>query len=264
MIRDHITTKGDEHVHVDGGPWTTSEVVRLSGVTSRTLRHYDAIGLLRPLGIGSGGQRSYGPAELLRLQEILVLRHLGLPLAEIAVALDSGTDRVTALRAHLDRLLAQRDQLDRLARTVADTLTALEGGTTMTADALYEGFDHRRYEQEARDRWGGPEVDHSTARWEAMTEDERRANVAEADAVNRELAELMTGGVPAEDQRTRALVARHHAWLSTFWVPDAATYRCVGAMYVEDTRFAATYDAVAPGLAGYLRDAISAHADQVA
>jgi MerR family transcriptional regulator, thiopeptide resistance regulator len=251
-------------MNVDGGPWTTAEVVRLSGVTSRALRHYDAVGLLPPLGTAPGGQRLYGPAELLRLQAVLVLRELGVPLADIAVALGSAADRAATLREHHHRLLAERDRLDRLARTVARTLDTLEEGSTMSADELYEGFDHTRYDQEARERWGDPVVDRSTARWESMTEDQRRAHLAEGEAVSRELADLLAAGVPAQDPRTRPAVVRHHRWVGLFWTPDPEAYRNLGAMYADDPRFAATYDAVAPGLATYLRDAVHAHADQVA
>src|SRR6478609_6980001 len=98
--------------------WTTAEVVRLSGVTSRALRHYDAIGLLRPAGTAPGGQREYGRSELLRLQQVLVLRELGVGLAAIGEILDAaapGTaadpDRARAdrLREHHAALLAERE-----------------------------------------------------------------------------------------------------------------------------------------------------------
>src|SRR6478609_8393470 len=102
--------------------WTTAEVVRLSGVTSRALRHYDAIGLLRPAGSAPGGQREYGRTELLRLQQVLVLRELGVGLGTIAEILDDGVPRADRLREHHTWLLAERDRFDRLARTVASTI----------------------------------------------------------------------------------------------------------------------------------------------
>jgi hypothetical protein len=74
----------------------------------------------------------------------------------------------------------------------------------------------------------------------------------------------MAAGTPAADPAVRDLVARHHAWVSLFWTPDASAYVALAAMYVDDPRFAATYDAVAPGLAVYLRDAVAAHAAEVA
>ena len=84
--------------------WTTEEVVRASGVTSRTLRHYDEIGLLRPAAIAPNGHRWYEREQLVRLQRILLLRDLGLRLDVIADVLDGETDEVAALRRHRDLL----------------------------------------------------------------------------------------------------------------------------------------------------------------
>lgn len=248
-----------------GGPWSTAEVAQASGVTSRTLRHYDAVGLLRPVGTDHRGQRLYGAAELLRLQQVLVLRTLGLSLPDIERALrDDGTGRTRVIRDHLDRLLAEQDRLGRLIATVTSTLESLEGGTSMTTDELYDGFDHRRYEAEARERWGEEAVTASTRTWEQMTDEQRRAHQAEAEAISRTLADLMAAEVPAADPRTLGAVRRHHAWVALFWSPDPAAYRALAQMYMDDPRFTATYDAVAPGLAAYLHDAVHAHADQVA
>lgn len=249
---------------VDVERWTTAELVRLSGVTSRTLRHYDAIGLLRPAGSAPGGQREYGRTELLRLQQVLVLRELGVGLGTIAEILDDGVPRADRLREHHAWLLAERDRFDRLARTVASTIESLEGGTVMPTEQMYDGFDHRRYEGEARERWGGAAVDRSTRTWESMSDAERAAHQQEGQAVSEGLAALLAAGTPVTDPAVRALVARHHAWVARFWTPTAEAYRGLGAVYVDDERFAATYDAVAPGLAVYLRDAVDAHADDVA
>jgi DNA-binding transcriptional MerR regulator len=246
--------------------WTTAEVARLSGVTSRTLRHYDAVGLLRPVGTAPNGQRAYGRDELLRLQQVLVLRELGVGLGTIAEILDGQADgdRADRLREHHAWLLAERDRFDRLARTVASTIESLEGGTTMPTEQMYEGFDHRRYDAEARERWGDEAVDRGTHTWEQLSDDERAAHQREGQAVSEGLAALLAAGTPAGDPATRDLVARHHAWVALFWTPDPQAYRGLGSMYADDTRFTATYDAVAPGLAVYLRDAIDAHADDVA
>src|SRR5690606_40985518 len=89
------------------------EVTRVTGTTSRTLRHYDGLGLLRPSRVGAGGLRWYGPAELLRLQRILVLRSLGLSLSVIGRVLDDDEDEVDALRRHLDELRAEQQRIER-------------------------------------------------------------------------------------------------------------------------------------------------------
>jgi len=233
---------------ITGGPWTTGEVVGLSGVTSRTLRHSDDIGLLVPIGTNHGGHRIYGETELLRLQEILILRELGLPLSEITVALSSSSDR----------LAGERNRLETLANTIAATIETRDGNTQMAANQLYEGFGKSEHEQEARERWGEAAVAASNVRWQALTDADRRAHLAEADDISRAFAALLGDGVPADDARTREAVARHRRWVVS-WTPTDTEYVELAKMYTDDPRFAANYDAVAPGLAGYIRAAITAH-----
>lgn len=97
-----------------GMAWSIAEVARTCKVTSRTLRHYDEIGLLPPAWIGSNGHRHYEEADLLRLQQILLMRELDLGLREIQAVLDSQLDQVAVLREHHQRLLAERDRLEML------------------------------------------------------------------------------------------------------------------------------------------------------
>jgi DNA-binding transcriptional MerR regulator len=89
---------------VRDGSWSIAAVARMSGVTARTLRHYDAVGLLPPAWVAADGRRHYGRKELLRLQRILLLRELGLGLPAIAAALARGTGDTAVLRAHRDRV----------------------------------------------------------------------------------------------------------------------------------------------------------------
>ncbi|MCL3860496.1 MerR family transcriptional regulator [Actinotalea sp. K2] len=257
----------EDLVHRPTRTWAIDEVSRLSGVTSRTLRHYDAIGLLVPLGVAAGGRRLYGHEELLRLQQVLVLRELDVPLSTIAEILDAAATapngaqgaaahRAAVLREHHARLVAERDRFDRLARTVARTLESLEGGHDMAAKDLYAGFDNSQYDTEARERWGTTAVDRSTAAWERMGHDGQSAFHEESAEIGRGLAALMAARVPVEDTRVQGLLERHHAQIALFWTPDAESYRGLGRMYVDDPRFTATYDAYAPGLAAYLCEAI--------
>ncbi len=248
--------------------WTIGEVARLAGITTRTLRHYDAVGLLRPTGAAAGGRRLYGRAELLRLQQVLVLRELGVDLTTVGEILaDDGTGphadavRRARLREHHARLVAERDRFDRLARTVESTLRSLEGGRDMAAKDLYAGFDNSQYEAEARERWGDAEVDRSNAAWERLGPDGRAAFAEESAAVGHGLAALMTEGVEVTDPRVQALVRRHYDQIAVFWTPSKEAYVGLGQMYVDDERFTATYDAFAPGLAPYLRDAMAAFAE---
>ena len=243
--------------------WSIAEVARMSGVTSRTLRHYDEVGLLHPAYAAANGYRYYEQDELLRLQQILVLRELGVGLPEIGRILDEQTDRLAALREHHKRLLAERDRLATLAATVARTIDEL-GGTMSDVqinrpENLFEGFDHAQYADEARERW--PEqYAVSQHRAATLTEEETERIQRESTAAMIRMAELMAAGTPVDDPAVQAEVHEHYVALCRFWTPNAHAYACLGRMYVEDGRFTATYDKIAVGLAAYYRDAIALYA----
>jgi len=244
--------------------WSIAEVARMSGVTSRTLRHYDEIGLLRPAYAAANGYRYYEQDELLRLQQILVLRELGVGLPEIGRILDEQTDRLAALRAHHKRLLEERDRLATLAATVARTIGELQGGTMGSVkinrpENLFEGFDNAQYADEARERW--PEqFAQSQRKAVSFTEEETERLQRESTAAMIRMAEFTAAGTPVEDEAVQAEIHEHYVGLCRFWTPDAAAYACLGRMYVDDERFTATYNKIAVGLAAYYRDAIEVYA----
>ncbi|MDQ1513911.1 MAG: MerR family transcriptional regulator, thiopeptide resistance regulator [Microbacteriaceae bacterium] len=237
----------------------------MSGVTARTLRHYDDIGLLTPASVGGNGYRRYGDGELLRLQRILVLRALGLGLADIAAVLEEQTDEVAALREHHGRLLAERDRLARMAETVERTIRELsgqEGKSTMTIDRpenLFEGFDPAEYEAEARERW--PEEHASSKRFtDTLSPDDTKRMQREMTAQMVRMAGLRAAGTPAVAEAVQNEIDDLYRSVSRMWTPNAEAFAGLGRMYVEDPRFTATYDRVSPGLAEYYRDAMAVYA----
>ncbi len=239
--------------------WSTAEVARMAGVSSRALRHYHHVGLLVPADTGPGGLRRYGRPELLRLQHLLLLRELGLGLDDIARVLAGVTDEVDALRRHRERLLAEADRLHRLADTVERSIIDRTGGTTVTAEKLFDGFRHDPYAAEARERWGEQAV--QSQRRAASWDDATAARVRdEGEAIHRRLAEALRAGTAPDDPAVQDLVAEHHAWVSRFWTPDAAAYTGLGRLYVDDERFTATIDAHERGLAAYLCAAMATYA----
>jgi DNA-binding transcriptional MerR regulator len=244
--------------------WSIAEVARMSAVTSRTLRHYDAIGLLRPAYVQPSGQRFYETPDLLRLQQILLLRELGVGLADIAAAIGSGPGTLAALRRHHTRLLAEQGRLARLVDTVARTITELEGNDPMTPqinrpENLFEGFNPADYEDEARERW--PEqFEQAQAVAQAAAPEQVTADQQEITARMIRMAELMTAGKPAADPEVQAEVDRHFRWVAPHWTPTAQSYRGLGQLYVDDERFRVSYEQIAPGLAAYQRDAMTVYA----
>jgi DNA-binding transcriptional MerR regulator len=245
---------------VDGISWSIAQVARLSGTTSRTLRHYDAIGLLPPSHVGANGYRYYRQADLLRLQQILLLRQLGLGLDAVEAILAGQQDRVTALRQHRQWLLAERDRFDRLADTVARTIEELEGGEEMSAKEMFEGFEANPYRDEAVERWGEDAVVASEQRIKGWTpEQAEQAQRGWFDALAR-VAEHHRAGTAPDDPAVLDAVAVHHAWLGNFWEPNAESYTGLGRMYTDDPRFRDQIDRDDPGLAQYLSEAMAAYA----
>ncbi len=243
------------------------DVARMAGVTARTLRHYESIGLLLPSSVGANGYRYYGDEELLRLQRILVLKALGLGLPEIAALLDEQRDELDALREHHGRLLAERERLGRMADTVERTIRELseqEGSGRMTIERpenLFEGFDTSRYDEEARERW--PEEHASSKRFtDALTPADVERMQRETTAQIIRMAELQAAGTPVDAPAVQEEIDRLHASITRMWTPNAAAFTNLGRMYVDDERFRATYDRVAPGVAAYFRDAMAVYASE--
>ena len=243
--------------------FTVGELSRLTGVTVRALHHYDEIGLVRPSQRSAAGYRIYNDGDVLRLQQVLVFRELGVALDEIGSAIDEASDRAALLRKHRRELAEKRTRIDAMLAAVDAALGALEKGQTMQpvdVKKMFDGFNPEDYEEEARQRWGHTEAYKESARrtkqygkpeWEAI----RR----ESEAIYARLAELMQQGVAAADPAVQAAVEDHRMHLERWFYPcSKQMHHGLGEMYVADARFTANLDKVAPGFARFLRDAIAA------
>ncbi|GAA2831083.1 MerR family transcriptional regulator [Kitasatospora sp. CM 4170] len=246
--------------------WPIADVARMSGVTARTLRHYDEIELLRPARIGSNGHRYYEEQQLLRLQQILVLRALGLGLSEITRILASQVDELEALRGHHRRLLAERDRLTALAATVTRTIADLErsrkDGTSMTSinrpENLFEGVRPADVEESLRDF---PEHAEAARRaTAAMSAEQVEAGQRERTAQLVRLAELMAAGTPADGEPVQEEVDRQYRALVALRPVPTEEYLAIARSCAENERWSAVYESVAPGLAAYQRAAMEAYA----
>ncbi|MEU1489808.1 MerR family transcriptional regulator [Streptomyces sp. NPDC005776] len=246
--------------------WPIAEVARMSGVTARTLRHYDEVGLLPPARIGANGHRYYEEHQLLRLQQILVLRALGVGLPDVGRILAEQVDEVDALRGHHRRLLAERDRLDALAGTVSRTIADLEqsrkDGNPMTAinrpENLFEGVQPSQYQESLH---GFPEHAEEVARRVAvMTPQDIEAGQRERTAQMIRLAELMAAEHPADAEPVQAEIDAQYRALTQLRTVSAGEYRAIGRSCVDNGAWRAAYEAIAPGLASYQRDAIEAYA----
>ena len=244
--------------------WSMGEVCRTSGVTSRTLRHYHHVGLLEPESVGPGGQRHYGDRELRRLQRILVMRELGLGLADIRRILDAEDDEATALRRHLRDLEAERDRLGALIETVRRTVGALEGEnlSSIGPKELFAGFDTGYYEDRARTLWPQQWAQASEAGRDLTPQDGERMR-AEAAAQMERMAAHLRAGTPVDDPAVRAEVDTHYQSVLRMWTPDAEAFAGLGRVYAEPGPWREVYERVAPGLADYQCEAMEDYARHV-
>jgi len=234
----------------------------MSGITARTLRYYDEIGLLPPARIGSNGYRYYERPQLLRLQEVLLLRDLGLDLETIGAVIDAERDPVEALRRHHRRLTAERDRLDRLTTTVGITIEHLEKGTDMPAENLFHGFEfspeYIAREVERNDAPEVTEVQRNTADWSG--EDFQSFN-QEGLQLERRLVALLRDGVAARDEAALAVLEDDLALQRKVWTPTKDGYIQLAQAITEPSEWRTHLDSLDPRLAEYLRDAMLAYAN---
>lgn len=244
------------------------QVARLTGVSVRTLHHYDQIGLLVPSQRSAAGYRLYDDADLLRLQQILIQRELGLPLEQIRRCLDDpALDRRQLLLAQREQLRARAADTARMLHAVEQALALLEPTEqedTMDRKQLFDGFDPERYEAEAEQRWGHTGAfkeskrrtqGYGPADWQRLGE-EQAALYADA------LALLQAGEAP-ESERARAVAERHRLSIDRWFYPcNAAMHQHLATLYENDARFAANIDRHGAGLTRFLVAAIRANASQ--
>jgi len=248
--------------------WSIQQIARHARTTSRTLRHYDEVGLLPPSRIGHNGYRYYDERSLVRLQRILLLRDLGLGLAEIADVLEKNTDPIDALRGHLRWLTQEQDRLALQIASVEDTIAKLEGGEQLMADTMFDGFDHTQYREEVEERWGKDAYAKSDAWWRSLSADERAAWLQRAAQLGADWTDAASRGIPADGDEAQALAQRHCDWLAGVpgtpgqgsGGPTKEYLVGLGEMYVADERFAANYGGV--NGAAFVRDALRVYADR--
>ncbi|MFD3423640.1 MerR family transcriptional regulator [Streptomyces decoyicus] len=246
--------------------YSVGQVAAFAGVTVRTLHHYDEIGLLLPGERNHAGHRRYGEDDLDRLQQILFYRELGFPLDEVAALLDDPhADPQEHLRRQHDLLTGRIGRLQEMAAAVEHAMEARRMKVRLTPEEKFEvfgDFDPEAHAAEAEERWGGTDAyKESQRRAAAYTKDDWKRLTAEFDALHRAMADLLAQGVPADSEAAMDVAEEHRRFISgTYYDCTYEMHSGLGEMYVTDERFTATYEAIRPGLAVYMRDAMLANA----
>lgn len=244
--------------------YTVQKLGKMAGISTRTLRYYDEIGILKPARISSSGYRIYGQNEVDRLQQILFYRELGIKLETIKEIVTSPTfDGATALKEHRTQLLDKRQQLDLLIANVEKTISSTEGRMTMSNNEKFEGFkqkmiddNEKKYGKEIREKYGEDTINKSNAKVKNMTQAQHEEVTRLTEEVTTTLAEAFKTGNPASELAQKA-ADLHKQWLTFYWSEySKEAHAGLAQMYVDDERFTAYYDKEQPGTAKFLRDAI--------
>ena len=245
--------------------YTINKLAKLAGISTRALRYYDELGLLSPARVSSNGYRIYGQKEIDRLQQILFYRELGVSLEEIRNILASKDfDGLSALESHLTALLARREQLNLLVANVEKTIKTMKGEMIMSDQEKFEGFlqklvDHNehQYGEEARAIYGDERVNRSNAKVLNMSKEQFTELERLTEDLNETIKAAFEQGDPASELAQKACEL-HKKWLCFYWDDyNKEAHKGVTQMYVDDPRFTAYYDKIAPGCAAFLRDAVA-------
>jgi len=245
--------------------YTSNKLSKMSGVSARTLRYYDEIGLLKPARVELSGYRIYGQNELDTLQQILFYRELGFPLDEIkSILYAPDYDRGQAFQSHLAELNKKRERLDTLIRNVTKSMSAMKGEITMPDREKFEGFkqslideNEKSYGTEVRSKYGDSVIDASNAKLKGLTQEQydegERLRLAYEETLKSAYATTDPAGKLAQ-----TACDLHRQWLRVFNPNYSKEYhKGLGEMYVADERFKAYYEKINPGCSEFLRDAIN-------
>lgn len=242
--------------------YRVKDVARMAGVTVRTLHHYDAIGLLVPTARSDAGYRLYDADDLLRLQQILINRELGLSLEQIRRLLDDPAfDRREALIAQREQLRRRANHVHAMLRSVDNALATLNGEHDMDHETLFDGFDPSRHDAEVKARWGHTDAYKESARRTSGYDKSQWQRIQhESNAIMARMAAQMQAGVSPEHDGPMEVAESHRLHIDRWFYPCShAMHAGLSEMYTADSRFAASFDQHADGLAAFFAAAIRAN-----
>ena len=245
--------------------YSVQQLSQLSGITPRTLRWYDEIGLLKPERVGENGYRFYGRSEVDRLEMILHYRALGVELAQIKAYLDDPSfDRLAAFRQHLSALEKKQERLQDLIHAVEQAIQKEERNEIMKDEQKFEVFkrgivdeNEKTYGVEAREKYGDVQVDNANAAVMGLSREEYQEWIDLTEKIQKLLEDGVQEQADPEGERGKEITRLHRRWITLSGVGyEPKKHKGIAELYVMDERFTAYYDRKVSGCARFLRDAI--------
>ena len=252
--------------------YSIRELSELAGVSARTLRYYDAIGLLKPLYVNEAGYRFYGESEVAVLQQIFFYKERGFDLKQIQKAIyEADFDIVEALEDHLMALENQRKHMEALIWTIKQTLKSMKGECEMKDSEKFQAFkenmiheNEEKYGEEIREKYGDSEVDASNQRMLNMSEEEWKHFKGLEEEIKNALKKGVLEDISADSVEAKNIVRLHKEWLCmTLKQYSPEIHRGIASMYTADERFKEYYDSGMSGCAALLVSAVKQWCDKL-
>lgn len=253
----------------ESNKYTIKKMAEMAGVSQRTLRYYDEIGLLKPCEVSEAGYRLYSEKEIDRLQQILFYKYLGFELANIQEIMNQEEYyEVEALRKHLGILKVRQKELATVIRTIENTIAYKGGKMKMSNQEKFQGLkenivkkNQEKYEKERIEKYGAKAIEEADAKFLSMSKEQYEKQEALSIELNQAIKEAFATKNPNSKEAKRACEL-HKEWLMGYWTSyTKEAHMGLVNMYVEDTRFKSYYDAIVDGAAVFLQQAMKVYLD---
>lgn len=241
--------------------YTVGEVAERFSLTVRTLRHWEAQGLLAPTARSWSNYRLYSAEDCARVQRIVIYRATGMKLIDIKSLLDSGDTAVEHLKRQRERLVAHRRETDAMIEALDILLEDAMNDKALTVEEIGKIMgeaDFAAHQSEAEERYGDTadwrESRERTASWQSA---DWRQNAERFHDIERRMIDAIRDGAAPDSERAAGLVEEHREALSEFFPVTPAKHYLISRAYITDERFRSHYDAQQEGFAQWLADAIA-------
>ena len=241
-----------------------NQVASLAGISTRTLRYYDEIGLLAPSTINESGYRLYDDAKIDILQSILFYKELGFDLTDINKIINNNNyDMISSLKSHLIALEKKKNGINRLIKLVKNTIESKERNIIMKNEDKFTAFkenlieeNETKYGKEIREKYGEDAINQSYDKMRKMSKWQMNEAKRLSDEIDKQLVIAFNTNNPSSDESTK-LCELHEQWIKMYWVSYSKdAHLGLSKMYTEDDRFKAYYDKRIKGGADFLYTAL--------
>lgn len=230
--------------------YTIKKLAEMTGITTRTLRYYDDINLLKPSEVNENNYRIYDEKNVNKLQQILFYRSLNFPLQEIKKIMDDPNfSRIDALKQQQQLLLQEQEKINTLLTNIDLTIKDYQGEIEMTDTEKFTAFkktkiseNEVKYGAEIRQKYGSKTIEQSNQKFSKLSEVEfQQMQTVEKTLIDDLVA--LKQHPDLDSQLAQKIYQEHKQWLEYTWPSyTKEAHRGLVDMYISDARFGDYYD----------------------